>query len=189
MMQVAGILQQDDKYEQDQDLWQEDDDAANTRDYAVGNQARKSTVTELRRDGGSKYRSRPVDQVHDRCRPGKDRLEYNRHDQEQAYCSWNGSIQKCAETRAPGIEWRHFLLYFFEHIANPAITHARFTGQRWIGLEQLFTVLLYLSGRILTETVEHVLIGASCAVDEQPRNLGNTYWHGCRLSKFGCCRR
>ena len=80
---VAEILQQEDEQEQDQDLRQEDQHAADARDDAVLDEALQQARRQRRVHGGAERVEAGRNEVHQRLRPDEHRLEHHEQDGEQ----------------------------------------------------------------------------------------------------------
>ena len=81
--EIARVLHQDDEQEQDQDLRQEDDDAADARDHAVDDEALEHAVRRRLARPRADAADTRVDEIHERRRPREHRLEHDRHRQHE----------------------------------------------------------------------------------------------------------
>ena len=164
--EVAGILEQDDEQEQDHDLRQEDDHAADTRDDAVGDQARERTVAQRRMHPGTENRCARVDQVHYRRGPGKHGLENDGHHEEQPDGAGHRLVQPCRDACLPAIERRRLLNDLVEHLADPAIANASLDRKRRLVAEQLIAQPVQLGRGAVVEARQEFLLGFRRAVDQ-----------------------
>ncbi|MNQ57346.1 hypothetical protein D3C85_714980 [compost metagenome] len=80
---VAEIFQHDDEEEDDQNLRQEDQNAANPADQAVDDQALQQAVGHRRPDPAADQGEQGLDTVHRGRGPGEDRLEHDEQDAQQ----------------------------------------------------------------------------------------------------------
>jgi hypothetical protein len=80
---VAAVFQERDEEEEQEDLRQEDEHAADAGDDAVGEQVGQQARRHLRACEFRERAKSPVNQVHRQRRPGEDRLEDQPHDEEQ----------------------------------------------------------------------------------------------------------